>query len=327
MIRLEICESREVWDSFVLEQGGHPLQLWGWAQVKESHGWACDRFFGFDEDNRVIALSVLTRKLPLPFRAISYGPRGPVGDVNYRSEFLDLVADHIKKNRNSVALTIEPDETSFNAPEGWVQSQNTILAPSTIQLNLEKKESELLAAMAKKTRQYIRKSSADVDIRRVRSREELSQCIDIYLETAKRAGFSLHSMDYYTDVFNNLGDNSIVYAALRDGKPVAFLWLAISIKTAYELYGGMNEVGAEMRANYALKWHAIKECKKWGIELYDFGGIIDTGVSTFKKNWADDETVMAGSYDKPLSPLYKTWTQLLPKAKRTLQKIKKITKR
>jgi len=327
MISLEICESREVWDDFILDNSGHPLQLWGWGQVKESHGWTCDRFIGYEDDKPSVAISVLTRKLPMPFRAISYGPRGPVGNTSNREEFLNIVAEYIRNKRRSVALTIEPEEIVFDVPAGWVSSSNNILAPSTIQLNLLKNESELLASMAKKTRQYIRKSSADVSIRKLRNREELSECLDIYVDTAKRAGFALHSMDYYNDVFNSLGDNSVVYAAIKEGKPVAFLWLAISTKTAYELYGGMNELGSELRANYALKWHAIKECKKWGLEIYDFGGIIDTGVAVFKKNWAEDETVLAGTFDIPLSPLYNVWTQLLPKAKKTIQKLKKVAKR
>lgn len=327
MINLEHCENREVWDEFVMDNGGHPLQLWGWGQVKETNGWTCDRLLGYNDGHPVIGISMLTRKLPFPFRGISYGPRGPIGNAENREEFLNLVADFVKNKYHSVALTIEPEEIEFNTMQGWLQSTNNILAPSTIQLNLSKNESELLASMAKKTRQYIRKSSADVSIRRVRSREEFADCMRIYQETASRAGFALHSMDYYSSVFNNLGESSVVYAALKDNKPVAFVWLAISTKTAYELYGGMNETGSELRANYALKWQAIKDCKKWGLEIYDFGGIIDTGVAVFKRNWADDETVLAGTFDKPLSPFYSLWTQALPKAKKTVQKVKRIIKR
>ena len=126
--------------------------------------------------------------------------------------------------------------------------------------------------MAKKTRQYIRKSGAEaVIIRRVHTRNELDKCLAVYHETSKRAGFGLHSDQYYYDVFDKMGDYSPVFAAYVDEQPIAFLWLAISADTSYELYGGMNDLGQQLRANYALKWQAILKCREWGLMRYDFG--------------------------------------------------------
>jgi lipid II:glycine glycyltransferase (peptidoglycan interpeptide bridge formation enzyme) len=62
--------------------------------------------------------------------------------------------------------------------------------------------------------------------------------------------------------------------------------------------------------------------KKWGIERYDFNGLLNDGVSTFKQGFADHETMLVGTYDKPLSPLYSVWTHALPAAKKIIQKIK-----
>jgi lipid II:glycine glycyltransferase (peptidoglycan interpeptide bridge formation enzyme) len=93
--------------------------------------------------------------------------------------------------------------------------------------------------------------------------------------------------------------------------------------TAYELYGGMTDRGQELRANYALKWHAIRKVKEWGLERYDFGGLVAGGVSTFKQQWSPEVTVFAGTFDKPLSPLYNLWSKGLPFAKRTLQKMRR----
>jgi lipid II:glycine glycyltransferase (peptidoglycan interpeptide bridge formation enzyme) len=177
--------------------------------------------------------------------------------------------------------------------------------------------------MTKKTRQYIRKSAGEaIEIRRVKGGEELDACLAIYKETAERAGFGIHADQYYYDIFDNLGEHSPVFAAFQGDKPIAFLWLAISQRTAFELYGGMNDEGQRLRANYALKWHTIQTMKKWGIELYDFNGLLNDGVSTFKQGFADHETMLAGTYDKPLSPLYNVWTHALPAAKKIIQKIK-----
>lgn len=321
MIELRVCTSQEEWDDYVLENQGHPLQLWGWGQVKKSHGWDADRVFITEDDEIIGGAQVLIRRLPSPLRAFAYIPRGPVGVLG--EEAFKLLSDRAKSYHKAVALSVEPDTEQFEPPQGWVRATNKILSPETILLDLSKSESELLSGMAKKTRQYIRKSSSDVTIRQVRTREDLDLCLDLYRQTAKRAGFNLHSSQYYVDVFSQMKDHSPIFIAEDGGEAVAFLWLAISTGTAYELYGGVSEQGQSLRANYALKWHAIKKSKDWGLSRYDFGGLVAGGVATFKQGWAESTTVLSGTYDKPLSPLYPIWNKGLPFVKKSVQKLRR----
>jgi len=325
MIEIQRCIDAEQWDDYILEHQGHPLQLWGWGQVKAGHGWVAERIFAYDEDDKIVgAAQVLIRKLPLPFRSFAYIPRGPIGDPTFQNEFLEAIATLVKRDHRSVALSIEPNSFEFTAPSGWKRSANKILSHDTILLDSSKSESDLLADMAKKTRQYIRKSAAEgITIKQVRTKDELEECLHIYRQTAERAKFNLHQNQYYFDVFNQMKDHSPVFAAYLEGKPVAFLWLAISADTAYELYGGMNEDGQRLRANYALKWHVIRKVKEWGLSQYDFGGLVVGGVSVFKQGWASEETSFAGTFDKALSPTYSLWSKGLPKAKAILQKLRR----
>jgi peptidoglycan pentaglycine glycine transferase (the first glycine) len=324
MIELQRCNDQEVWDDYILEQNGHPLQLWSWGQLKSAHGWSADRLLAFDEHETIVAAAqVLTRKLPVPLRAFSYVPRGPVGGQGTSLDFLTLIADYSKRVHRSVAVSIEPDTTAFDVPTGWVRAKNSILPPKTIILDLEKSDSDLLSVMDKKTRQYIRKSAAEaITIKQVRSRDDLSRCLDMYHETSDRAHFNVHNDQYYYDVFNLMGDYSPVFAAYQDDRPIAFLWLAISADTAFELYGGMNQIGQDLRANYALKWHAIRKTKEWGLTRYDFGGLVGEGVTNFKLSWAENETNLAGTFDKPLSSLYSLWNNGLPAAKTIVRTLK-----
>ena len=327
MIELQRCVDSEQWDDYVLEHGGHPLQLWGWGQVKAGHGWSAERVFAYDadgEDKIIGAAQVLVRKLPLPFRSFAYIPRGPIVDKTFQKEFLDGLATLVKRDHRSVALSIEPNSFTFDIPQGWKKSENKILSPETILLDIQKSESDLLADMAKKTRQYIRKSAAEgITIKQIHTRDEIEECLHIYRQTAERAKFNLHQNQYYFDVFNQMGDHSPVFAAYLEGKPVAFLWMAISADTAYELYGGMNEDGQRLRANYALKWHVIRKMREWGLSQYDFGGLVVGGVSIFKQGWASEETTFAGTFDKALSPAYTLWSKGLPKAKAILQRLRR----
>lgn len=323
MITVQRCTSKDEWDEYVLSCAGHPLQLWPWGQVKSAHGWKAERMFVYDEDERIGGAQVLIRPLPLPFRAFGYIPRGPLGSVERQGDVLTALADFVKREYHAVVLSVEPDSYEFDKPKGWLRSTNKVIPGETVLLDLTKSESDLLAAMAKKTRQYIRKSSADIEIKPVRRAEDLEACLEIYRQTSKRAGFNVHSNEYYLDVKRLMGDYSPIFAAYADGEPVSFLWLAISGETAYELYGGMNGRGQELRANYALKWYAIRKVKEWGLQRYDFGGVVEGGVATFKQGWSADTTLFAGSFDRPLSPFYTLWSKGLPFAKRTAQRLRR----
>nr|WP_280909769.1 peptidoglycan bridge formation glycyltransferase FemA/FemB family protein [Leucobacter exalbidus] len=194
----------------------------------------------------------------------------------------------------------------------------------TLILDLRKSEDELIGDMSKKHRQYVRKSGREesLEIRPVETLAQLEECLDVYHATSERADFGLHEDSYYRDAFTMLGDDSPVWAAYVEGKVVAFLFMAKSERTAFELYGGMNDVGQRLRANYALKWHVIREMKQQGITRYDFGGLINDGVTTFKKGWASHENLLAGSWDRP-GPGYLVWTEGLPLAKKVVRALRK----
>ncbi len=323
------CDESSLWDEVVHDLDGHPLQLWGWGELKAAHNWSAHRVLFVDEHDAVLgAAQILSRRLPGPFRRLTYVPRGPVWCEGRETEVLDALARYVKQHLPGTVLTVEPDDEEIPIPKGWVRSNNTILIPRTLILDLNKGEPALLEAMSKKTRQYIRKSEREhCAIRPVRSEEDLAVCLEIYKQTAERANFALHTDDYYRDVHKKLGDSSVIFAAYEGDQVIAFVWLAVSTTTAFELYGGMNDRGQELRINYALKWHAITKCKEWGIDRYDMNGLLNDGVSTFKQGFASHEDMLAGTYDYPLSPLYATWTKGLPTAKKAVRRLKKLTKR
>jgi lipid II:glycine glycyltransferase (peptidoglycan interpeptide bridge formation enzyme) len=328
MITGQNCDNQATWDEVIHDLGGHPLQLWGWGELKAAHNWSAHRILFTDEAGQVIgAVQLLTRRLPVPFDRLVYAPRGPVWHKGSEAAVLEALTTYVGQQLPGVVLTIEPDTTELPLAGKWRASQNTILIPRTLILDLEKTEDDLQSDMTKKTRQYIRKSGReDLHIRRVKSHEDIAACLAIYHETAARAGFALHDDQYYYDVHQYLGDSSVIFAAYHNNAPVAFLWLAVSSETAFELYGGMNDIGQQLRANYALKWQAITACKDWGVVRYDMNGLLNDGVSTFKQGFASHEDMLAGTYDYPLSPFYSVWATALPAAKRLLRQLKQLRK-
>ncbi len=332
------CTDRAVWDATVKELGGHPLQLWGWGDMKSAHRWSAERVLVTDAAGAVVgACQLLTRALPRPLGGFVYAPRGPVlarsaqdpdhpAAVPAPAEVANAVADYVRGSRKVVAVSIEPDEDAgqFELGEGWRETLTPVLPARTLILDLRLSEDDLIRDMSKKHRQYVRKAGREesLEIRAVTTAAQLDECLEVYRETSERADFGLHEDSYYHDAFSMLGKDAPVWASYVDGKPVAFLFLAKSSRTAFELYGGMNEAGQRLRANYALKWHAICEMKRLGIERYDFGGLINDGVTTFKKGWASHENLLAGSWDRP-GPGYSIWTKGLPLVKKVVRRLRR----
>jgi peptidoglycan pentaglycine glycine transferase (the first glycine) len=334
VFRVEQCTDRAAWDAAVTEQQGHPMQLWGWGQTKAQHGWSVDRVLVRAPGGELVgSAQLLVKRLPFPFRSLTYIARGPQASDGAAPAVLDAVAGYVRTAHHSVVLTIEPDWDADSPSAqalpsaGWQPTQNTILIGRTLILDLGKSEDELLGAMTKKTRQYIRKSSReDVTYRRV-EREDLAQVLSVYRQTADRAGFGIHEDQYYLDIFDNLGDSSPVYAAWQGSNVIAFLWLAVSGTTAFELYGGMNDAGSSLRANFSLKWTAITAMKAAGVTRYDFNGLLNDGVSQFKFGFASHEDLLAGTWDKPLSPLYPVYATALPLARRGVRQVRALPAR
>lgn len=320
------CQDSAIWDEIVHDLDGHPLQLWGWGELKSQFGWSATRVIFTDADERVVgATQILTRRLPWPFVRYNYVPRGPVWREGKEQAVLDALSRYAKDHLPGVAIAIEPDDEDVAIAGEWRQSNNTVLIPNTMILDLNLSEPSLQKAMSKKTRQYIKKSGREeVAIRRVRTDEEIDGCLDIYAETSRRAGFAIHSRNYYHAVNRELGDSSAIFAVYERKNPIAFLWLAVSAKTAFELYGGMNDRGQLLRANYHLKWQAISTCRKWGIDRYDINGLLNDNISKFKKGFASHQNTLVGTYDLPLSAWYNLWAKGLPVVKKTIQTSRKL---
>lgn len=362
MLKIVKIDKREEWDGFVFEHG-HPLQMWGWGELKSGGNWRIERIFIKNEGEKthkkekysdvVAAAQILVRKLPWPLKGFAYIPRGAVilsKKPKERVKILELIADYAKKNikPRPVTLSIEPDweASEFSGEEliskGWKRAKNTVLMERTLILDLTKSEEELLAEMTKNNRQIIRKSSEKAIIRQLETDEEVELALDLYDETAKRAGFALHGRKYYRNLRKLMGDNSPIYGAfvkkqtLREVFPdreaefegegeklVGFSWIATSNKTAFELYGGSNDLGRDTRANYILKWLVLIQMKNRGIERYDMNGLLGDGVSKFKMKFARHENIMAGTFDKPLSASYWLWSHGLPAFKKIGRKFRK----
>lgn len=329
MFEVSEITDRSTWDGLVNQMSGHPLQLWGWGELKAAHNWKAHRLVVRHQGVEVATAQVLSRKLPFPFKSVSHIPRGPSFTVSpglNRDTVATLITDYVKKNYGGVGITVETD---LNADDpitiaGAIPSPNPILYPKTLILDLTKGEEALLSGCSRTTRSDIRKGARNnLEIRRAVTDQDVAAVIATYRENAERQNFAIHSDEYYWDLHRSLGEDSFITACFVDGVAVAFTWTARSNTTYFELYGGSTDQGRKLRANAPVKWFCITEAIAKGATRFDLNGLLNDGISEFKKSFSSHEDLLQPSFDLKFNPLYGVWNSLLPTAKKVLRKIRK----
>jgi lipid II:glycine glycyltransferase (peptidoglycan interpeptide bridge formation enzyme) len=306
------------WDALVeSSEPGSYLQLTGWARVKAVNGWSAHRILATD---RVGAQVLVRRPRPLPW-GFAYAPRGPLGgDWTYddivavtaaiRTQLPDL-AGRVSHVRIDPEIELDgrhdPDGAlrAALAGNGW-RPAPPIQPASTRLIDLRGDEEALWGDLRKKWRQYVNKArSAGVVVIDAEG-DRLPDFYRIYRETADRAGFLIRTEAAYRDVweaFRPAGRARLLFAQAADGEPLATLLLVRCGSRVVEPYGGMTTAGGESRANYLLKWEAIRSSREQGATSYDLWGLATGGIAHFKTGFGGREVRYIGAWDLVLDPL------------------------
>ena len=305
------------WDGYV--QGADPgsyLQLTPWAHVKRPNGWTATRI-GVDG----IAAQVLIRRpRPLPW-AFAYAPRGPV-TPSWRPELIAPFTDAVRSRLAAVVgrvshLRIDPEielDGPFDAAgstraalaaAGW-RPAPAIQPASTRLIDLGADEAALWGDLRKKWRQYVNRARTGGVTVEDADGDALGTFYAIYRETARRAGFLIRTEAAYRDVWAAYRPDGLVrllLARLPDGEPAAALMLIRCGRRVVEPYGGMTRAGADSRANYLLKWEAIRTSRAAGATVYDLWGLAHPGIAHFKSGFGGREVRYVGAWDLVLDGL------------------------
>ena len=295
--------SAEAWDGFVESAPtGAYTQLSAWADVKAPNGWRAERIAG--ATGEMTGAQILIRKLgPTPWR-VGYAPRGPIGAVTERASiaaFTDSVRELARRER-LVHVLIDPEVEDDHplvehlTATGWTPAEG-VQTGRTRLVDLTRPEDDLWSDLRSKWRQYVNKARrAGVTIEDVGG-AGLGDFYRIYVDTAQRAGFIHRARSAYEDVFRAYdrgGRARLLMARLPDGTPAATLMLLTCGRRVIEPYGGMTEAGAASRANYLLKWEAIRESRERGFEVYDMWGLSHPGIEQFKAGFGGREVTYTG---------------------------------
>lgn len=306
------------WDAFVeASDPGSYLQLGAWAEVKAVNGWTAHRI---GRPGSIGAQVLIRRPKPLPW-AFAYAPRGPVAATwteDRIGEFSAAVRTDLSARVCRVShLRIDPeieadgpldDDGSLRRAmrkHGW-RPAPPIQPASTRVIDLQPDEDTLFGDLKKKWRQYVNKArSAGVVVVEAEG-DRLSEFYAIYRDTADRAGFLIRTEQAYRDVWEAYrpgGRARLLFAQTSDGERVATLFLVRAGPRVVEPYGGMTQAGGESRANYLLKWEAIRSSREQGATSYDLWGLATGGIAHFKAGFGGREVRYVGAWDLVLDPL------------------------
>lgn len=318
------------WDAFVeASDPGSYLQLTGWAAVKAVNGWSGHRLA---PDAAIGAQILVRRPAPLPW-GFAYAPRGPVAS-EWTPAAIASFSAHIRSTLSTEAgrvshLRIDPEIEVDVGPDaggavrvaladaGW-RPAPPIQPASTRVIDLRPDEDALFADLRKKWRQYVNKAR-NAGVRVVDADgDRLPEFYRIYRETADRAGFLIRTEAAYRDVwdaFRPSGRARLLFAESADGEPLATLFLVRAGPRVVEPYGGMTPAGADSRANYLLKWEAIRSSREHGATSYDLWGLATGGIAHFKTGFGGREVRYIGAYDLTLDPMGRTVYEAAVKAR------------
>jgi lipid II:glycine glycyltransferase (peptidoglycan interpeptide bridge formation enzyme) len=191
---------------------------------------------------------------------------------------------------------------------GW-RPASPIQPAATRLIDLRADETTLWSDLRKKWRQYVNRARTGGVTVEDAGAEALGTFHEIYRETAARAGFLIRTEAAYRDIweaYRPLGLARLLIARHPGGEPAAALFLIRCGTRVVEPYGGMTAAGAESRANYLLKWEAIRSSREAGAETYDLWGLAHPGIAHFKAGFGGREVRYVGAWDLVLDRLGRT---------------------
>jgi lipid II:glycine glycyltransferase (peptidoglycan interpeptide bridge formation enzyme) len=294
------------WDSFVADAAnGAYTQLTAWADVKRVNGWRAVYVHG-DTPGAIGAQLLIRRLGPLPWH-IGYAPRGPVARSFDRGSVQAWTA-RVRSVAAEFALThvtVDPEVEEAHPLAGWLREAGwrpaTPIQPNRSRvLQLDRGEEALWSDLRSKWRQYVQKARrAGVSVVEGTERD-LPDFFRIYVETARRAGFVHRAASAYEDVYRAFAARDaarLLFARLPGGEPAATIMLLSCGGRVIEPYGGMTDAGAESRANYLLKWEAIRSSAERGYARYDMWGLAHHGIEQFKAGFGGREIRYIGAWE------------------------------
>ncbi|HXG25508.1 MAG TPA: peptidoglycan bridge formation glycyltransferase FemA/FemB family protein [Candidatus Binatia bacterium] len=312
----------EAWDAYVR---AHPkatyLQVAAWPRVKAGTGWSSTLLGDRATPAGPVGARLLTRPIPLLPWHFAYAPRGPLADTwseATNEAWLRALREAGRPGGalERVAIVRQDPELEANPAieaalrvSGWRPAHDMQPRRTRI-VDLTADEAALWSDLRKKWRQYVNKARSNgIVVRDVDPTVE-TNAFDVFhavmREVSKRTALPLRSAATFRqlwEAYAPTGESRLLFAQDGAGEVQAVLLLVRCGSRVVEPYGGMTSAGAASRANYLLKWEAIRTSRQQGGTSYDMWGLIGSGIDHFKAGFGGREVEYIGAWDLALAPV------------------------
>lgn len=324
----------------------HFLQSDLWARHKERFGWTAVRLPDRGEADRGEAgVLALSRLLPagVVLTYVPYAPADGAGEADGvpgpEPDALRVAVESlVPRITDAVAARLgrAPSIVRFDLPQRTGGAGDTVSsllrrAPvdvqpaDTVVIDLSRDEDALLASMHKKNRYNIRLAERKgvtvhaVDpaaaAERERARSALRSWYEIYRETARRDGITIHASEYYEHIFElasaGVDPRLRLYLAEHEGDVLAGIIVVFHGRGATYLYGASSNAKRNLMPNYALQWRAMRDARAFGCRWYDLFGVPPAddpkhplhGLYRFKTGFGGELVRRLGAWDAIVRPV------------------------
>ncbi|MFC1810808.1 lipid II:glycine glycyltransferase FemX [Patescibacteria group bacterium] len=276
-----------------------------WAEFRKAAKG--EKYFTVNDD-------VFVQKMPLPLgKCWLYCNRGKLVDLQdlareQKAVFVRFEFPYLKGEASDIPKNLKNAHAHYQ-PE------------TTLVINLEKSEDEILAQMKQKGRYNIK--LAEKKGVKIRESDDVTEFHKILKQTTQRDKFSGHNKEFYQKMIDILEphDGAKLYVAEYEGEVIAGIIVTFYKNTATYYYGASSNQHRNVMAPYLLQWHAIREAKKRGCKYYDFLGIAPPeaknhpwkGVTEFKLKFGGEVVEYEKSKEIVFQPFWYFVIRLIKK--------------
>jgi lipid II:glycine glycyltransferase (peptidoglycan interpeptide bridge formation enzyme) len=304
--------------------GGHVLQSYQWGEFKRRLSWRPIRLV-LERDGEVVGLGQFlaysTAPVPGVLMYCTKGPWLPWEDEEAIRAFFEGVRT-VARREGAHTVKIEPevleqqkDVKALLGEIGFRKSRYDLNQKTTLVVDLNLPEEDLLAKMKSKTRYNVRLAAKKgVEVVEPDFNEAWETFYEWMKATSERKEDYVlrRPRDYLRSVMRAMHDagQGRLFFAEHEGTPLAGMYVFTFGEKYWYMYGASSEEKRNLKPNYLLQWEVMRWARNRGLTHYDMVGVpkseeLNEGSSLwsvykFKEGFGGEIVDSLGCFDLPV---------------------------
>ncbi|CAN5907245.1 peptidoglycan bridge formation glycyltransferase FemA/FemB family protein [soil metagenome] len=339
--------SRSQWNDWLQDSpaGGHVFQSYEWGEFKRNLGWTPLRIV-LEREGEIVGCGqfLLYKTTPVP-GALMYSPKGPwlpwddEAAVRAFFEGVRKIAEehgvHTVKIEPEILETQE-DTKSLLGELGFQKFRWDLNFKTTMVVDLEPAEEDLLANMKKDTRYGVRRAGREeVQVVEDNSAEAREDFWRMFEQTAERKAFWYRPREYQFAAWQSMYDTerAHLFFAAHEGERLAGAISYMFGEKCWYIQAAAVDYKRNLQPTYLLQWEIMRWAKQNGATCYDMMAVpgpdeLDEshplyGVYKFKAGFGSEMRDFIGCFDLPIKHAQeRLWNRVEPTYYRLYRKLK-----